>query len=173
MYHFHRIAAVTVALTAAAIATAPAHAQAHLFSKERDTRNYQAQVYDATVRKGVNATLSAWHDAWASGDADALAGLYLKDATLFTPEGTIRGRDAISDYYRRLLPATAALRSFPLSFNASGVLAYNLQLNTVQSANGTTVRSQRDFMVLRQQWDDTWLIETQMLADVEGAAAAH
>ncbi len=127
-----------------------------------------------TVRKGVNATLAAWHDAWDRDAADRLAALYLEDATLFTPEGTVQGRDAIAAFFRRLLPSRSELQSFPLHFNASGILAYSLELQTSRTEDeAAQPRALRSFMVLRQQWGDTWLIESQLLAEVQGDAAAQ
>ncbi len=166
-----------IPLVAAVAALAPAagHAQANLFSREHGTRDYQTQLYEATVRKGMNATLAAWHDAWERDDPDAIARLYLEDATVFTPEGTVQGRDAIAAYYRRILPDRAGLRSFPLHFNASGVLAYTVELNTMHIGTGDDERTwaERNFLVLRQQWNDTWLIESQLTAEVQGDAAGH
>ena len=159
--------AVAAALSVLLLVPARAQAQAGMFRQEGEARSRQSQIYEMNVRRGVNATLTEWREAWERDDADALARLYAENATLFTDRETIRGRAAIADYYRRILPDLAGRQSLPLHFDASGALAYQVeQVTLTLEADGAGRRTQRQVMVLRQQWDDRWLIDSLMASDV-------
>ncbi|NIP82138.1 MAG: SgcJ/EcaC family oxidoreductase [Gemmatimonadetes bacterium] len=148
--------------------------QAGMYGKEKDKLSRQAQMYEIAVRQGVNATLTEWREAWERDDAEALSRLYLEDATLYTETATIQGRDAIAEYFRRVLPLRSGRRSLPVSFDASGVLAFQVEETTVEFAEGEgrpRIRTQRELLVLRQQWDERWLIQSQHTTGIEDEAA--
>jgi uncharacterized protein (TIGR02246 family) len=161
------VAAVVTVLSALLIAPAGATGQAGMFRQDGEARSRQAQIYQMNVRRGINATLTEWREAWQRDDAEAIARLYAEDATVFTDEETIQGREAIAAYYRRVLPGLASRQALPLHFDASGALAYQVdQVTLTLEGDGAGKRTQRQFMVLRQQWDDRWLIESLMASDV-------
>lgn len=166
---------VCAALAGALLGVArPGHAQAGMYGRDRDRMSRQAQVYLIAVREGVNATLSEWREAWDRDDPEALSRLYVENATLYTDEGAILGRDAIAAYFRRTLPDRSGRRSVPLGFDASGSLAFQIQEATVQvlAGDGTSrARTQRELLVLRQQWDDRWLIQSQLSTEIRVGTA--
>ena len=171
MRHTDRIAAVV--LVALLFVPGAVSGQAGMYSRDQDRLSRQAQVYEMTVRQGVNATLAEWREAWDRDDAEALARLYLEDATLYTDAGAVRGRDAIAEHFRLALPARSSRRALPLSFDASGVLAFQVEEATMDVATRdgrARVLTQRDLLVLRQQWDDRWLIQSQHSTEVEAEA---
>lgn len=159
-------------LLIAMLVPATAAAQANLFRTDAQ-RSGKAEVYDMVVRNGINQTTAAYLRAWERDDADALAKLYLEDATLFTEEGMIVGRVAIADYFRRVLPTLSDLRTRPLHFDASGVLAYQVNQVTVrvEGPSEPGERLERVFILFRQERDD-WLIEAHGWSEIDEAATA-
>ena len=77
----------------------------------------------------VRATLHAFDDAFAAGDAAALAGLFAADARLLLLHAeAIDGRDAIRAHWERLFERydTSAWRTEPMVIDAYQDRAYTL-----------------------------------------------
>ena len=99
---------------------------------------------DETAIRGINPQ---WFQAYAAGDADAMAALYAEDAVLSPPGAPpARGRAAIREY---LAGAIAASKAAGLSFNpgpspefsVSGDLGWEWNTFGITVSSGTTVDS--------------------------------
>jgi uncharacterized protein (TIGR02246 family) len=162
--------AALVVVSACLLHPTLATGQAGLFRRDGEPRSRQAEIYEMNVRRGINATLTEWREAWQRDDADGLARLYAEDATLFTDTETAHGRDAIADYFRRTLPGVTRRQTLPLHFDASGMLAYQVDQVTVTLEGDDGPRREfREVIVLRQQWDNRWLIESQLSSAMDPA----
>ena len=84
----------------------------------------------------------------ASGDVEGIVALYAEDALLATPAGgALRGRAAIRDFYRALLPARPAFAGEVRPALRVGDLA----LTSTRFSGGATAE------IARLQPDGTWL----------------
>jgi uncharacterized protein (TIGR02246 family) len=97
------------------------------------------------------------------GNADALVGLYEKDASLVAPDGSIaRGTEAIRTAMARLASARATLtvdikRVVPVGDDLAAV--YNDWRFTGKKPDGSPIESAgKALEVVRRQRDGTWLI---------------
>lgn len=85
--------------------------------------------YDRAMTVEANLAIARrWIASFNAGDVEALVSLYALDAVHTSPklrardpatEGKIRGRDALSSWWRSALDATPSLRYEPLCYTAS------------------------------------------------------
>jgi uncharacterized protein (TIGR02246 family) len=139
----------------------PAHGQGLLdFQKEAKSRRYD--MYMADVAQGITATLDAWDEAWSHDDAEGLARVYRKDATLYLQDDVLHGRDAIRLHFEELLPHVVEVSLFPVDLDASGDMAYRVMrvLYEADSDAGPSRQlERRDIFIFRKDWSDDWAIE--------------
>ena len=116
-------------LSVLALALAPTHATGQVVpgSRSRARGTIRAEFLDA-VLKGVRVTSSAWEEGWASGDAEALAELYMDEALVVTPLGDeFQGREDIRAYLESAAPETARLETFLSDLDASNNMAMTVE----------------------------------------------
>lgn len=126
----------------------------------------RAEFY-AAVMRGVNESLTAWQEAWASDDAAALAALYTEDALLVLPGGAVlRGRDAIEEHFDSMLPSWGSVRASMVDFDASGEMAlvggsYHFAEQVQGDGMGPTRIAGLHVTVLMQS-SGSWRVRSQM-----------
>jgi uncharacterized protein (TIGR02246 family) len=129
---------------------------------------------DETAIRGINPQ---WFQAYAAGDADAIAALYAEDAVLSPPGAPpARGRAAIRDY---LAGDVAASKAAGVSFNpgpspefaVSGDLGWEWNTFNVTDGAGATVDTGK-YVTVYARRDGNWVIVRDIWnSDVAPAAA--
>ena len=129
-------------------------------SPERGT--IRAEFLDA-VLKGVRLTSYAWADAWASGDAGAMSGLYVEEALLVTPEGdALHGRGDISAYLRDLLQCTTGIETFLSDLDASNNMAMTVERYVLTPAVAGAPQERGLLFTVYLNGSSSWRIRTQV-----------
>jgi uncharacterized protein (TIGR02246 family) len=138
----------------------------------------ERQMYYAQVRREVHETLLSWQTAWAKDDAKLLATMYAEDSSFF-PSATSRlsTREAIRDYYARILIDAGAAQVQMVDFGTSGDLAY-LVANILYETDGSAGRpiaqiARTDMFVLRRRSKGGWEIHSHVSRDDPHAPAAR
>src|SRR5262245_1982102 len=62
----------------------------------------QKETVDPQLREALLALAKKFEEAWNNNDAEALAGLFTKDAVLIEESGPVYGREAIKKHYADL-----------------------------------------------------------------------
>ena len=109
----------------------------------------------------VTSVLAEYESAWGSDDPEALSRLYAGSATLYPAEGgVVTGRAGLRDYFGRLLPKVAPMRTQVVEFKASGDLAFVTVQVPYRVAEGGVEKSflGTDVFVLRKAWVEPWTI---------------
>lgn len=115
-----------------------------------------------TVAQTSNA---AWSAVFAKGDAAGLAANYVEDAIVLTPaDSRLEGREAIADYWGRVLADGQQLSLAVEAANLTGDSLYQSGLWTVEvkNAEGRPVYGGGNFVrVLDRQKDGSWKIRLE------------
>jgi uncharacterized protein (TIGR02246 family) len=90
----------------------------------RNASERRAEYY-AYVLEKVDTLMSAWRQAWRTGDELQLAEAYAEDALLLLPGGTpVSGRDQVREVLAGVIPGAGEIRTSRVDFDASERLAY-------------------------------------------------
>lgn len=118
----------------------------------------------AAIKQQILQQEARWNQAYAKGDADALASMYADDAALANPgENLVRGKDAI----RKATADFAADPNLSVAFSAnrvevaqSGDLAYSRGQYTLTMTNPATKQPEMStghyLTVWKKQPDGSW-----------------
>jgi uncharacterized protein (TIGR02246 family) len=119
-----------------------------------------------SARSQIEATLNAWPTAWARGDADAVCGLFARNAVLVYPGGPDRTypqacrqfRALIVNPQRRISYRRPAIRRVRVAGRLAAVRL--VWTGTVRDAAGTVLERTREdgVDVMRRGRDGRWRI---------------
>ena len=111
-----------------------------------------------TVREAIAAWNDTLEDAFARGDAEAIAGMFTEDAVIVEPlRPPVRGRQAIRDYFQYFMEfGLEDLRSVTEEVFGDDETAIEIGRNVVYLRGGT--RSTSRFMCLYRHVDGRWLV---------------
>ena len=114
-------------------------------------------VFSSAAFAGGLAKLGhAWQDAFDSGDADQIAGVYSHDGRLLPPHGEpVIGRDAIREYWGGLLEAGLHIQTNLEDMSEDGKLAYRTGSFEVKNADGTVIDNGR-YVEIWKKRDGHW-----------------
>lgn len=141
-------------------------------ARDRQLRDADRARVRAMAMQGVQRTLEAWSDAWMEGDAEKIAGLYRKGASIRgLPFGSTAGRERIARELDRFLDESGSVTLEMQEFDASGELAYAVvsyryrRLET--GVPGGALREGTVLMVFRNRGEE-WPIRSQLFRPEEG-----
>jgi uncharacterized protein (TIGR02246 family) len=78
---------------------------------------------EAQAKADIVALLEKQAAAWSAGDLDVFCSIYADDATFASPSGTVVGRAAVLERYRKRYPGKEAMGSLSLEVSSARVLA--------------------------------------------------
>jgi uncharacterized protein (TIGR02246 family) len=102
----------------------------------------------ATPRENIANLLHKQAEAWTEGELEAFCSVYADDATLISPSGMTKGRQAVLDRYRKKYVDTAGMGALTLDIqeirvlndaNASVVARWTLTWPDKPKAEGLTL----------------------------------
>src|SRR5438067_4718489 len=132
--------------------------------------------FTSRVHAAVDSALRKWEQGVATGDAAAIARLYVPTGALFPTYGApIQGRQALSDAFARVVPRMSAAHLVAERVTVSGELAAVAAELTYQVAfaggGATYERRERVQLAMRFRWNEGWLIEMQTGGDLAPSIA--
>ena len=105
-----------------------------------------------TMRDQFDKLVAAYIGAVEAGDAEAIGRLYTEDALLLVPEHPpISGRQAIREFYKKLLGEGVKLTVKAQDFDQNGDLAYGAGTFEAEDETGNYLE------VLKRQSDNSFL----------------
>jgi uncharacterized protein (TIGR02246 family) len=130
--------------------------------------NTIANAYKAEVRNKLSQLVIRLAEAWDATDPAEAARLYTERGIIVLgPERTIEGRKAILSAFdatlRHMRGVVLSMDDYDLSGELAfvrGTMIYELTHEHAASTRETVIYS----MILRRQYDNGWLIESQILA---------
>jgi uncharacterized protein (TIGR02246 family) len=127
------------------------------------------QGYRAKVKSEAESAVQQWAEAWARGDSAAITAMYTSDAVLVLgADEVLRGRSAIRERVGVWVQRMRAVRFRIEDFDMSAEIAYltgRLAYDVPQAAGAIMKQSVVCSVVLRRQWDGSWQIRSQSIAD--------
>ena len=166
--------AASAALLALALAARPSLAQRDMYGMGGASPTDTRRQFTAEAREKVGALIAEYESAWGSHDLRALTRLYGETATLYPAGGgMLTGRDAVRDFFGKLLPEVQPLRTSIVEFKAAGDLAFATLQVRYAKKEGAAERTitDTDVMVLHKDWAGDWSIVTHFLRQDESSLA--
>jgi uncharacterized protein (TIGR02246 family) len=125
------------------------------------------------ARAAIEAANAKFSEAFARGDAKALAALYTPDAIAFPPDSEmIRGNEAIGKFWKTTRDGgvqSATLTT--LDVGRSGDVAYevgNVSLTIQPSGKAPTTAAAKYVVVWKRQSDGSWKLHRDIWNDLPG-----
>ena len=113
-----------------------------------------------SAREAIGEAYRAFEDAFAKGDAEALASIYADDAEWFMPQApVVRGRAAITSAWRSALGSGgtgAKVHVETGEVEEAGEWAYEVGGFTTTGADGSTLNSGKYLVIWRKQASGQW-----------------
>jgi len=135
-------------------------------TRDRERKDAARARLRAMAMQGVQRTLEDWSDAWMEDDADKMAELYRRAASVRgLPFGARAGRERIVRELDRYLEDNGSVTLEMQEFDASGELAYAVASYRYRrleaGAPGGALQQGTVLMVFRRRGDD-WRIRSQL-----------
>ncbi len=112
--------------TADEVLADPAYATPHEYVAEDGVSLWErikAERRTSEVPAEIKQALDAQAAAWNRGDLEAFTAIYAEDASFVSPSGTVRGRQAVLDRYRKRYPDRAAMGILTLEIQEVRILS--------------------------------------------------